>query len=126
MSQITTVSLTWNRQKIAGMERYMLLGMFRMGFDIAAQARANAPVVSGALRNSIRTETTDDAIYIRAGGIVSTGTTNGRRFARLIDYAEKRELGPNRNPATVGYMRNARTQIMSGDYITKYFGGITK
>lgn len=126
MSQQTTVKFSWNRQKLAGMERYALLGMFRMGYDIAAQARANAPVVSGALRNSIRTEADDTTIYIRAGGTISTGTSAGRRFARLVDYAEKREIGPNRNPATVHYMQNARIQIMSGDYMKKYFGGITR
>ena len=125
MSQTTTVKFTWNRQTLASMERYAVIGMFRMGYDIGSQARANAPVVSGALRNSIRVEEDGDTIYIKAGGIISAGAQNGRRFARYIDYAEKRERGPNRNPATEHYMENARISVMSGDYMNKYFGGIT-
>ncbi len=126
MSQTTTVKFTWNQQALASLQRNALLGMFRMGYDIGAQARANAPVVSGALRNSIRVEEDGNTIYIRAGGIISAGSVSGRRFARYIDYAEKREQGPNRNPATEHYMENARISTMSGDYMKKYFGGITK
>ena len=93
-------------------------GLFAMGYDIAAQARRNAPVVTGALRNSIRTEADDDAVYVRAGGTVVRN--------KRIDYAMKREQGPNRNPATEHYMENAYKLICSGDYMTKYFGGITQ
>ncbi len=126
MSQTTTVKFAWNNQALAGIERYMLLGMFRMGYDSGNQARANAPVVSGALRNSIRVEEDGNTIWIKAGGIVSAGNAGGRRFSRYVDYAEKREQGPNRNPATEHYMANARISVMSGDYMTKYFGGIAK
>ena len=93
-------------------------GLFAMGYDIAAQARRNAPVVTGALRNSIRTEADEYSVYIRAGGTVVRN--------KRIDYAMLREKGPNRNPETEHYMENAYKLICSGDYMTKYFGGITQ
>lgn len=87
-----------------------------MGFDIANQARSNAPYVTGALRNSIRVqESKNNTVEVIAGG--SFG-------GRSVPYAWKREQGPNKNPATEHYMENAAKKIMTGDYIKKYFGGI--
>ena len=99
-----------------------------MAFDMAALARQNAPYVTGALRNSIRVDRTSDetAILVRAGGVVSSGSQNGKRIAHMVDYAYKREIGPNRNPATEHYMENAQKGIMTGDWQKKYFGGLTK
>lgn len=87
-----------------------------MGYDIASQARSNAPYVTGALRNSIRVqESKNNTVEVIAGG--SFG-------GRSVPYAWKREQGPNKNPATEHYMENAAKKIMTGDYIKKYFGGI--
>ena len=87
-----------------------------MGFDIAAQARRNAPYLTGALRNTIRVnEANDGTIEVIAGG-----TFGGRK----VDYAWIREQGPNRNPLTEHYMENAKNTIMTGDYMQKYFGDI--
>lgn len=87
-----------------------------MGYDIANQARSNAPYVTGALRNSIRVqESKNNTVEVIAGG--SFG-------GRSVPYAWKREQGPNKNPATEHYMENAAKKIMTGDYIKKYFGGI--
>ena len=116
MAQRVSVKLTWNQSKINLANVNARKGLFRMGFDIAAQARRNAPYVTGALRNTIRVqEAGNDSVEVVAGG-----TYGGKR----VPYAWKREIGPNRNPATVHYMQNAASAIMTGDYIKKYFGGL--
>lgn len=123
-SIVVSASFKLDGHKFAEMGQKMREGLFAMGFDIAAQARRNAPVVSGALRNSIRVDPSDDGVvYIRAGGTVTQDRKTGTK--KRIDYAMLREKGPNRNPATEHYMENAYNLIASGDYMTKYFGGIT-
>lgn len=115
---VASVSFKLDNKTLAEIPQRAREGLFAMGYDIAAQARRNAPVVTGALRNSIRVEAEAYDIYIRAGGTV----INNKR----IDYAMKREKGPNRNPATEHYMENAKRMIMTGDYMQKYFGGTIK
>lgn len=118
----TTVKLTWDHPALDKIERKTLIGIMRMAQDIRSQARMNAPYVTGALSNSIRVEEDGHTTYIKAGGIVSTGSLG----PKWVDYALKREIGPNRDKNTVHYMRNAMDSIMAGDYEKKYFGGITK
>ena len=115
---VASVSFKLDHKTLAEIPQKAREGLFAMGYDIAAQARRNAPVVTGALRNSIRVEAEAYDVYIRAGGTV----INNKR----IDYAMKREKGPNRNPATEHYMENAQKFIMTGDYMQKYFGGTIK
>ena len=116
MAQRVSVKLTWDKSKINLANVNARAGLFKLGFDVAAQARRNAPYVTGALRNTIRVqEAGNDSVEVVAGG-----TYGGKR----VPYAWKREIGPNRNPATVHYMQNAASAIMTGDYIKKYFGGI--
>lgn len=110
----STVTVHIDKAKIDGIEKKAIAGMVRLGFDIASQARYNAPYLTGALRNTIRVnEGNDGTIDVIAGGSYA---------GYKVDYAEIREKGPNKNPATVGYMRNAQKQIMTGDYVKKYFG----
>ena len=118
----TTIKFQWKGQALDQIERKTLIGIMSMAQDIRSQARINAPYVTGALSNSIRVEEDGYTTYIKAGGIVSTGSLG----PKWVDYAQKREEGPNRNPATEHYMRNAMNSIMTGDYMQKYFGGITK
>lgn len=111
-----SVTLQWDNSVLNLMNTKAVRGLFTMGFDIAAQARRNAPVVTGALRNTIRVrETGENTVEVIAGG-----TYGGKK----VDYAWKREQGPNRNPATEHYMENAKNSIMVGDYMKKYFGDI--
>jgi len=118
MSSSVTIRLDWNQQKLSMINQNAVSGLARMGFDIASRARANAPYVTGALRNTIRVqEQGKDQLEVIAGG-----TYAGYK----VPYAWIREQGPNRNPATVHYMQNAANSVMSGDYLKKYFGDITK
>lgn len=116
MVEIASVSIKWNSSKISTINQNAVKGMFKMGFDIAAQARRNAPYVTGALRNTIRVEeTADKSVEVIAGGNYG---------GKIVDYALKREEGPNRDPSTEHYLQNALEHIMSGDYINTYFGNI--
>lgn len=119
MPTVQAVKMKWNESTIERTKSRMIEGLYDMAFDIAAQARRNAPVVTGALRNSIRTEKTKpNEIVVIAGGMAVMG--------RTINYAWKREIGPNRLSSTEHYMENAAKAIMTGDYIKKYFGEVTK
>lgn len=116
MPEVVSVKLDWNDQAIGKIEKNTIKGLIRMGFDIAAQARRNAPYLTGALRNTIRVqETNDNTVEVIAGG-----TFGGKK----VNYAWIREQGPNRNPATEHYMENAQKSVMTGDYMKKYFGDI--
>lgn len=116
MPEVASVRVKWNNANISLINKKAVKGLFRMGFDIAAQARSNAPYVTGALRSTIRVEEAGDNIQVIAGG--SFGS-------RRVDYAWKREQGPNRNPMTEHYMENATRTIVNGNYMKKYFGDIT-
>lgn len=112
------VKIKWNDKKIRDIEQAGINGLFQMAFDIAANARHRAPYLTGALSNSIRVSAPrGNSIEIIAGG-----TFGNRR----VDYALIREKGPNRLASTEHYMENAKNDVMSGDYINKYFGEITK
>ena len=118
------VNIKWDHGTLNAMNRGAFEGLLAMGFDIAALARQNAPYVTGALRNSIRVEDSirSDLVYVRAGGIVSSGRRNGVMISRTVDYAWKVEQHSSRPH----YMENAQRAIMTGNYLQKYFGGITK
>lgn len=118
MPEVASVKIKWDNQKISLINDRAVKGLFRLGFDIANQARSNAPYVTGALRSTIRVEeTSDNSVEVVAGG--SFG-------GRVVRYAWKREQGPNRNRATEHYMENATRAILNGNYMKKYFGDITK
>ena len=111
-----TVQIKWSEPALSSINRKTQEGLFRLGFDIAAQARRNAPYVTGALRATIRVqEISNNELDVRAGGVFGS---------RSVPYAWIREQGPNRDKSTEHYMENAQKAIMSGDYMKKYFGGI--
>lgn len=118
MANTASVKLTWDEKAISLINDNAVKGLFKMGYDVASMARQRAPYVTGALRSTIRVmPTQDNTVEVIAGG-----TWGGKK----VDYAWIREQGPNRNPATEHYMANSAEIIMSGDYMTKYFGDITK
>lgn len=118
MKSSVSVKLDWNTRKLSLINQNAVNGLVRMGFDIATKARANAPYQTGALRSTIRVQPQgQENVEVIAGG-----TYGGRK----VPYAWIREQGPNRNPATVHYMQNAANSVMSGDYLKKYFGDITR
>ena len=118
---IQSVKLKWDNAKLESISQKAKKGLVRMAFDIGNQARRNAPYRTGALANSIRVEENGDEIEVIAGGIYA---------GRNIPYAAIQEFGGyagrNHSVRITGkhYMERAKDAIMSGDYLTKYFGDL--
>lgn len=125
MSKASKVSikLNWNSSAISLINQKAIQGLFRLGTDIGNQARRNAPYKTGALRNSIRVIPNGASVEVIAGG--AFGSKN-------IPYAAIQEFGGRagrKHSVEIQgkhYMERAQQFIMSGDYIKKYFGDITK
>ena len=116
MSSTASVKLTFDKSAINLMNDKAVKGLFRLGYDIASQARQRAPYITGALRSTIRVqETRENEVQVIAGG-----SYGGKK----VDYAWIREQGPNKNPATEHYMQYSADSIMTGDYLKTYFGDI--
>ncbi len=116
-----TITLKWDNAKLNSINNNAIKGLIRMGYDIASQARSNAPYKTGALSNSIRVEEDAGTVSIIAGG---------KMGGKDIRYAAIQEFGGNagRNHSVhikgKHYMERAQNFIMTGDYIKKYFGDI--
>lgn len=116
-----TISLKWNSSKIDQIQNKAIQGTLRLGYDIANQARRNAPYLTGALANSIRVEENGGEVNVIAGG--TTG-------AKSIRYAAIQEFGgwAGRNHSAhidgKHYMQRAMDAVMTGDYLQKYYGDI--
>ena len=117
MANTVKIELTWNDRELSLINKRAVKGLFQMGYDIAAQARRNAPYLTGALRNTIRVqETSADTVEVIAGG-----SFGGFK----VDYAWIREQSNKLHPDRAHYMEKAQNSIMVGNYISKYFGDIT-
>lgn len=108
----SSATFKWNKLVLTQVKASFTRGMLRMGYAVARQARANAPVLTGALRNSIRT-TVDgkDTVYVTAGGTYGT---------YKVPYALRREYENNKHPGTKMYMHRAFESVQRGD-ISQYF-----
>lgn len=113
----STVKLTWDDGKLTDLQRAVNRGLLKMGFDIASRARSNAPVLTGALRNSIRVSPENEQVYVLAGGRVG---------GFVVDYAKLREYVNNLHPSTTHYMGRAFDSVINSNWQEKYFGEITK
>ena len=86
--------------------------MLPMAYDIASANRRHAPVLTGALVNSIRVEITNPGseIEVIAGG--------GR-----VPYALRRNFENFAHPWTKHYMENGMADVCSGNWLNTYFKG---
>ena len=120
MSNVS-ITLKWDQTEISHMENQVKRGLLRMGYDIANQARRNAPYKTGALSNSIRVEENGEMVDVLAGGNYG---------GKSIPYAAIQEFGGyagrNHSAHIIGkhYMERAKDYIMNGNYLQKYFGDI--
>ena len=114
----TQVKMTWYQNEINQIRRNFMRGMVKMGNAMHNQAKVNAPVLSGALRNSIRVDATSspNTVWVRAGGQVG---------AYNVPYARRREFENNKHPSTKYYMTRAYNRIVTGN-INQYFKEIVK
>ena len=118
MSSTVKVDLTWDNIALSSINQKTVQGLFRLGFDIAATARENAPYQTGALRNTIRVSEVDaNNLEVIAGG-----SFGGKK----VPYAWRREWENNLHPDRKHYMQKAQDFVMTGNYMEKYFGDITK
>ena len=115
---VVETQLKMDKLALKDMGQSMMLGMFKLAGAIAQKARANAPVQSSALVNSIRIEEDGYDVYIRAGGIVSQ--TSDGSASKKVDYALRREYENNLHPWRKHYMKRANDSEMSGDW-QRYF-----
>lgn len=115
----STIKFKWDQKTLGDIELRFKQAVYTLGTDIETEAKRRAPYLTGALSNSIRTLNLDSANMVEV-------VAGGKAYGRNIPYAYVRELGPNRDPTTEHYMRNSMNAIMSGDYMTKYFGDIAK
>lgn len=124
MPTVKSVDLKWNRKALGEIDERYKLAILRLGYKISERAQINAPVVTSALRNSIRVQEspTEGAILVKAGGIVSSGIKNGKQIKRYVDYAWKVEQKSSRPH----YMERAQREVMAGDWIKECFKGITR
>ena len=122
MSTVAT-NLKWDNVAIRRIIGKGKAGLIRMGFDIANLARSSAPYDTGALTSSVRVEEDADDVLVIAGG---------KKGGKDIRYAAIQEFGGtaghNHSVHITGkhYMERAVQHVMSGDYLRKYFGGVTK
>lgn len=107
---------TWNRNKLNRTTTNTKKATLALAYAISNQAMRGAPVLTGALINSIRV--TDDAnniIYVKAGGSFS---------GKSVPYAKRREYENNLHPDKKYYMKKAFA--WGNENYQKYFRGITQ
>ena len=112
------VRFAWNKNKLTSLDMNTQQGLVMMGYDVANQAKRNAPYETGNLRNSIR------AVRVPTGGvdIIAGGNFGGKS----VPYAKRREYENKKNPQTKFYMKRALNTVLQSNWQQKYFGGITK
>ena len=99
--------------ELAGLKQRVFKRMMPLAYDIASANRRHAPVLTGALRNSIRVSITktNEEIEVIAGG--------GR-----VPYALRRNFENYKHPQTMHYMENGMADVCSGNWVNKYFGSL--
>lgn len=125
MSSLSNVSvkLTWNNSRLSLINQKAVSGLFRMGLDIRNQAQRNAPYKTGALSNSIRAIPNGDIVEVVAGGSVGAKDI---RYAAIQEWGGYAGRKHSAHIAGKHYMERAQQYVMSGDYLKKYFGDITR
>lgn len=104
---------TWNQATLSRVERNVQLGMLKLAYKIGSEAQRGAPVLTGAMVNSMRvTDDHNGQLYILIGG----------RFAgKNIPYAKRQEYENKRHPY---FMKNAFA--WGTEHWPEYFKGVTK
>lgn len=111
----SSVRVKMNPAAFADVERRAFTRMITMAYDIKSANARRAPVLTGALRNSIRVEVREPDIEVIAGG-----NTAGKS----VPYGRIREFINNAHPNTRHYMEYGMLDIVTGDWVGKYFRGL--
>lgn len=90
---------SWNQSTLNRLRINATHRLLKLAYQINNKAKSNAPVLTGALVNSIRVdEAGDNTVYVIAGG---------KAFGKSVPYAELREYVNNAHPNTRYYMKRA-------------------
>lgn len=109
-----TVTFKIDQSKLNQIEQNIMVGVKKMGWAIANQAQRNAPVLTGALVNSIRVEDKNPTtVEVIAGG---------KYGGRDVPYALIRENVNKAHPSTTHYLERAFDSVVK-DW-QKYFKGV--
>jgi|GEM_PF-2636360 len=103
MSVKVTMKPGWQNDLIKGTQKALL----EMATDIHRRAVINAPIETGALRNSGKVEPVTDGYAIRFG-------------SSRVPYARRRHFENKKNPQTKGYLAKGADSVARGN-ISKYF-----
>ena len=93
-------------------------GCLNMMADVEAKAQFNAPVLTGALRNSARLKATRDGAEVTFG--TDGPKTKGKDGGGRVDYALLRHEVNHKHPSTVQYLAKAAQEVANSD-IGRYF-----
>lgn len=110
------ISIKWDNAAINDIEKRLAQGLIAMGYDVAKNARNRAPVLTGALKGSIRVDPSrmsSYTVYVRAGGIGG------------VKYARRREFENRAHPWTKHYMSNGLKDTTQAG-VEKFFKGRIK
>lgn len=109
-------SFKWDTAKLSKLRGNFMKRALDLGFGTAREAQRGAPVLTGALVNSIRATTNGkDTVLVIAGGSVG-----GKKVA----YARKREYENRAHQNKRYYMKNAFNWLEQN--YTKAFKGMVK
>lgn len=111
----SSVKVTMNQAALAGVERRAFTRMITLAYDIKSANARRAPVLTGALRNSIRVEVREPEIEVKAGGNMA---------GKSVPYGLVREFINYAHPSTKHYMEFGMNDVVSGDWVGKYFRGL--
>lgn len=108
--------LSWNNNTLNRVRKKSATDTLAFAYAIAREGIHGAPVLTGALINSIRvTDDHNGTIYILAGGSVG---------GKSVPYAKRREYENKKNPDKRFYMKKA-FKWGRGHY-KEYYKGVTK
>lgn len=113
MSNIVVIS-RFNFAVIQSVENKVIVRLVKMGYAMGNRAQSNAPLLTGALKNTIRVSQPHDGIVLVSAG--------GSYAGHNVDYAAIREKENRAHPWTTRYMGRAFDDI-SKNYLS-YFKGI--
>jgi len=98
-----SINKGWDTKIESGMQK----ALAEMSVDVQRRAVINAPVETGALKNSGRVEPITNGYAVKFG-------------SSRVPYARKRHFENRKNPQTLGYLAKAGDSVMRGDK-AKYF-----
>lgn len=110
---MSNITVRWDEPALKAIRRRAMQGLILTANDVTTMARGRAPVLTGNLKSSIRTNPHAKSWEV---DVVAGGNIGGAR----VEYAYLREFKNRKHPDTVGYMRKSLESVMRGDWIKNF------